>query len=192
MKITYNAPFVLSFSLACAAIRLLGDTFTQTFFAVGTQMDFGNPLDYFRLFSHAMGHADWSHYFGNFAYILLLGPILEEKYGSAKLGFMCFMTAFLTGIMNVMFLSTGLMGASGIVFMMIVLSSVTNAQKGVIPLTFIFVLIMYVGKELLDAFTTNSNVSHFAHIFGGMAGSFFGFFKNHNDSRQVPKNSLKP
>ena len=191
MKITYNAPFVLSFSLAGAAIRLIGTSFTESFFAVGTTMSFGNPLDYFRLFSHAMGHADWGHYFGNFAYILLLGPILEEKYGSAKLAFMCFVTALLTGIINVMFLSTGLMGASGIVFMMIVLSSVTNAQKGVIPLTFIFVVIMYIGKELLDAVTTSTNTSHFAHIFGGVAGSFFGFFKNNNDG-QARKEVFKP
>ena len=187
MKITYNAPFVLSFSLVCAVIRLIGTGFTETFFTVGTRMDLGNPLDYFRLFSHALGHADWEHYFGNFAYILLLGPILEEKFGSAKLALMCFITALLTGIINVLFLSTGLMGASGIVFMMIVLSSVTNAQKGVIPLTFIFVLIMYVGKEILDAFTTTSNVSHFGHIFGGLAGSFFGFFQNNNGDGQAQK-----
>jgi membrane associated rhomboid family serine protease len=182
MKITYNAPFVLTFSLVCLAIQsvshVFGSGFTNGLFAVGPSMNVLNPLDYLRLFSHAMGHQDWNHFFGNMTYILLLGPILEEKYGTIDLAFMCFATALITGILNVLFMSTGLLGASGLVFMMIVLSSVTNAQKGVIPLTFIFVVIMYIGKEVLDALTVVSNVSHFGHIVGGIAGGAFAFFKN--------------
>ena len=42
-----------------------------------------NPLTYVRLFTHALGHADWKHFSNNFLYILLIGPMIEEKYGFA-------------------------------------------------------------------------------------------------------------
>ena len=40
------------------------------------------PMTYVRLFTHVLGHVDWEHFIGNMMYILLLGPMLEEKYGS--------------------------------------------------------------------------------------------------------------
>ncbi|MCU0436430.1 MAG: rhomboid family intramembrane serine protease [Raineya sp.] len=175
MRITYNAPFTLTFALVATIVHFLGMDFTKSFFTVGTRMDFGNPLDYFRLFSHAMGHGSWDHLFGNFSLILILGPILEEKYGTQLIVLMSFVTALLTGILNVAFLDTGLLGASGIVFMMILLSSFTNMKAKVIPLTFILVLVLFVGKEVLNSFEQN-NVSQFAHIFGGLCGSVFGFY----------------
>jgi membrane associated rhomboid family serine protease len=175
MKITYNAPFTLTFALIATIVHFLGEGFTRNFFTVGTTMDFGNPLDYFRLFSHAMGHGSWDHLFGNFSLILILGPILEEKYGTKLMVLMSFITALLTGILNVAFLDTGLLGASGVVFMMILLSSFTNMKAKVIPLTFILVLVLFIGKEILNSFEQN-NVSQFAHIFGGLCGSVFGFY----------------
>jgi membrane associated rhomboid family serine protease len=174
MRITYNAPFTLTLTLVCTAIRLLGDTVTSNFFTVGGFMNFYNPIDYFRLFSHAIGHGSWSHLVGNLSLILILGPLLEEKYGSKELMYMSFVTAFVTGILNIFFFDTGLLGASGLVFMMILLSSFTNFRTGTIPLTFILVLLFYVGNEVYNAFKSD-DISQFAHIFGGLAGSVFGF-----------------
>ncbi|KOY86337.1 hypothetical protein AD998_09435 [bacterium 336/3] len=175
MKITYNAPFTLTFALVATIIRVLGDDVTKGFFAVGNTMDVSNPIDYFRLFSHAIGHANWDHLFGNFSLILIIGPILEEKYGTKLLLLMSFVTALITGILNVTFMSNGLYGASGIVFMMILLASFTNMKAKVIPLTFILVLVLYIGREVWNSFGEN-HVSQFAHIFGGLCGSIFGFF----------------
>ena len=176
MRISYNAPFTLTFAIICAGVRLIADLVPgfNSLFTVGTSMDFGNIADYFRLFSHAMGHGDWLHYLGNFTLILLLGPILEEKYGSQKIFLMSFITALITGILNVLFFSTGLLGASGIVFMLIILSSFTNMKKGDIPLTFILVMLLYLGEEILKSFD-DDNVSQFAHIAGGIIGAVFGF-----------------
>ena len=44
-----------------------------------------NPLTYVRLFTHSIGHENWDHLVGNFLYILLVGPMIEEKYGSINL-----------------------------------------------------------------------------------------------------------
>jgi len=112
----------------------------------------------------------------NFSFILLLGPILETNYGSAGLSIMIVITAVVTGLLNVLLFSTGLMGASGIVFMMILLSSFTNFGKGEVPITFILVLVLYLGREVVNAFTAN-DISEFGHIIGGLCGSVFGYLK---------------
>ncbi len=174
MRITYNAPFTLTLTAICVVVRILGDSVTKNFFVVGNTMSLYNPVDYFRLVSHAMGHGDWPHLVGNFSLILILGPILEEKYGTKSILFMSIMTALITGILNVLFFSNGLLGASGLVFMMILLASFTNFKSGTIPLTFLFVLVFYIGNEVFEAFKED-NISHFAHILGGFAGSVFGF-----------------
>jgi membrane associated rhomboid family serine protease len=128
------------------------------------------------VFTHIIGHASWSHLISNFTLILLIGPMLEESYGSAELLVMIIITAVVTGALNVLLFQSSLLGASGVVFMMILLSSFTNFSKGEIPLTFILVLILYMGVQLFNSFSSD-NISQFAHIVGGLCGSFFGFFR---------------
>ncbi len=188
MKITYNAPFTLTFALVATTIHVFPQSITEGFFVVGTSMDFSNPLDYFRLFSHALGHANWNHLFGNLSLILILGPILEEKYGTLTLALMSFITALVTGILNVAFMKNGLCGASGIVFMMILLSSFTNMKAKTIPVTFILVVILFLGKEIMNSFEEN-NVSQFAHILGGVLGGVFGFFIHNFEKKRKTANS---
>jgi membrane associated rhomboid family serine protease len=60
--------------------------------------------------------------------------------------------------------------------MMVLLASFTNFNKGEIPLTFILVLVLYLGRELFNSFRSD-NISEFAHIAGGFCGSLFGFFR---------------
>ncbi|WP_461248816.1 rhomboid family intramembrane serine protease, partial [Treponema sp. R6D11] len=103
-------------------------------------------------------------------------PMLEETYGSKSLLFMIITTALVTGVLNVLLFNSALMGASGVVFMMILLSSFTNFSHGEIPLTFILVLILYMFIQLFSA-AGSENISHFAHIVGGLCGSIFGFFR---------------
>ncbi len=184
MKLKYNAPTTLTFTLVSAVVLAL-DTFVfrslaETWFSVPGRGGF-NPADvtqYVRLFSHVIGHSDLNHFLSNFAFILLIGPILEVSYGSLPLLLMTAVTAFVTGVLNVLLFPTGLLGASGIVFMMILLASFTNFGKGEIPLTFILVMVLYLGKEVFSSFQNNS-VSEFAHIIGGLCGSLFGFLRPH-------------
>jgi membrane associated rhomboid family serine protease len=71
--------------------------------------------------------------------------------------------------------------------MMILLSSFTNFRKGEIPLTFILVLVLYVGSEVLQSLNPSGNdgTAHFAHIIGGFCGSIFGFFNTDRETRRV-------
>ncbi|POQ98561.1 rhomboid family intramembrane serine protease [Alkalispirochaeta sphaeroplastigenens] len=182
MKIRYNAPVTLSFALCASLVLLLNQTvfpgLTQSFFLVRARMDPGSVLDYLRLFTHVIGHTNWGHLMGNFSFILLLGPILEEKYGSTSLFIMMTITAVVTGLLNVLFLPTALLGASGIVFMMILLISFTNIRQGEIPLTFILIVVLFLTQEIANSLRQDT-VSQFAHIAGGVIGSLFGFLQSH-------------
>jgi membrane associated rhomboid family serine protease len=187
MKIRYNAPTVLTFAFISATVLILSQTVAPSlmvqWFAVSGRAGFnaGSLRCWVTLFTHVLGHKDWPHLISNFTFILLIGPILEEIYGSVSLVIMICITAFVTGALNVLFFSTGLLGASGVVFMMILLISFTNFNKGEIPLTFILVMILYLGRELFEAFRglfgEGDDISQFGHIVGGFIGSLFGFLR---------------
>jgi len=88
-------------------------------------------------------------------------------------------TALLTGILTITLFSYGVLGASGIVFMLIILSSVTNFKKGELPVTFVLVVFLYLGKEIIQSLNPDQ-VSQFGHIIGGIFGGIFGFFYSKN------------
>ena len=175
MKLTFNAPVILSFSALCAIVYLFQSlNIGNQLFVLFPVWDMDNPVWYFRTFSHVMGHASMEHLMGNMAFILLIGPIVEEKYGSKHLILMMFATALITGLFHLTFSSVGLMGASGIVFMLILLVSLVNFKNKEIPLTFILVVLVFIGKEIIGIFS-DDNIAHSAHIVGGLVGAFFGF-----------------
>jgi membrane associated rhomboid family serine protease len=182
MRIKYNAPTVLTLTFLSAAILVLSLTvfpsLTENWFVVPGRGSFSPSRinNWISLFTHIMGHANWTHLVSNFSVILLIGPILEELYGSLSMLFMIAVTAMVTGVLNVFLFPSSLLGASGVVFMMILLASFTNFSKGEIPLTFILILVLYLGRELFNSFSNNS-ISEFAHIVGGFCGSLFGFFR---------------
>jgi membrane associated rhomboid family serine protease len=182
MKIKYNAPVSITFALVAlvilAADQITGQALLSGLFTAPPRgaFQFSNPMMYPRLVLHVFGHAGWNHYIGNMAFVLLLGPTLEEKYGTASIVFMFFVTAAVTGLLNALFLPTGLQGASGIVFMMILLMSFSNIRQGELPVTFILVVLIFLAKEIMNAFRLN-DISEFAHIAGGVLGSLFGFFR---------------
>ena len=184
-KITYNAPVTLTFALICAAVLLMNDfllgkhLIPAIFTAPGSPkspspFNWQSPLDYIRLFTHVFGHSDWEHLIGNMAFILLLGPLMEERYGSPALALMMTITALVTGVLNACVIPSTLLGASGIAFMLIVLSSLSTIEKNVIPVSFILVLAIYITREFLHAGRMD-NIATFAHIAGGLCGSLFGF-----------------
>lgn len=182
IRIKWNARTTLAFAVLCFAALLLGmltkGATDRLFFSV-YRSSFADPLAYVRVFGHVLGHADWSHLMGNMMYILLLGPILEERYGSLNLLFVMMCTALVTGAINLIFFpNVILMGASGVAFAMILLISVTPGEKKTIPITFLLVALLYIGQEIYSAIAVASNVSHMAHIIGGLVGAGLGYLMN--------------
>lgn len=133
-----------------------------------------SPMTWIRMFTHIFGHADWSHLIGNMSYLLLLGPMLEEKYSSKVLLEVILVTAFVTGLANyILFPATALCGASGVVFAFILLSSFTNFREGEIPVTFILVTVLFIGQQVWDGIMVQdifSYDSYYRGMIGGMIG----------------------
>lgn len=172
LKVAYNAPVVLTFAIAAVVVQLLPQSLHE-WFAAYPDTSYGAHL-YVGFFTHILGHASWDHLLANFMLILLVGPILEERHGSLRLLLMILGTAFVTGLANLTFSHHMLVGASGVAFMMILLSSTANIKAGKIPLTFIAVAILYMGSEITKI-ASDDGISHMAHLVGGAVGAAFGF-----------------
>ncbi len=177
VRLTYNSPVILTFSLLCVVVWLVGVFFPRLqlqFFSASPVLSLAYPGTLLGLITHCLGHANWNHLLSNLTLILLLGPMVEEKFGSPTLFVLILITAFVTGLCNAFFFDTGLMGASGIVFMLIMLGATANSTQGDIPLTFILVTLLFLGQEAAALFQDDS-ISQFAHLLGGVCGGFFGF-----------------
>lgn len=180
-RLRYNSPVILTFSLLCLLVLFIPALHPVNptgqfghWFVVDKQ--FSNFAEYITYFTYIFGHANAEHLMGNLTFILLLGPIVEEKYGGGSLMWMILVTAVATALAHNFIVpgNVALLGASGIVFMLIILVSFTNVHRGQIPVTFILVAILFIGKELL-AMQEQDNISQLAHIIGGVCGGIFGF-----------------
>lgn len=187
LKISYNSPVILSFVFLCFAVMfigaLTGGRSTRMLFMT-YHSSLANPLTYLRFFTHVFGHSGWSHFIGNAAYLLLLGPMLEDKYGSKMLIEIIAVTALVTGVVNyVFFWNVGLCGASGVVFAFILLASFTGFKEEEIPLTFILVAVIYIGQQVYEGLIVADDVSNMAHIVGGLVGAAIGYLLNKEPKR---------
>jgi len=174
----YNAPMTLTFVIISFAALILGSlsggAVTTKFFCV-YRAPLTDPLTYLRFFTHVLGHADMSHYTSNIILMLVLGPALEERYGSITMLWATVITAFVAGIIQfVFFPGQGLLGASGIVFMMIIMASLGGMRSGGIPLTLVLVFLFYIGGEIYNGIALSDNVSQLTHIIGGICGAVLG------------------
>lgn len=181
-KITFNAPITLGFVGICFIVTMIGiitsGGSTRLLFMT-YHSSLANPLTYLRFFTHVFGHAGWSHFIGNASYLLLLGPMLEEKHGSKELLEVIVITAFVPALINYIFFPhIGLLGASGVVFAFILLASFTGFEEGEIPLTFILVTVIFIGQQVYEGIAYKDNISHMGHIVGGMLGAVSGYGLN--------------
>ncbi len=183
IKLSYNAPVTLTFAILCLAALIAGNITdgwtTRAFFSV-YRCSLADPLAYIRFFGHVLGHSGYAHFIGNIVLILVLGPNLEDRFGSWNVLWAILFTALVSGLVHFIFFpGTALLGASGIVFMMILLASFGGVHHGVIPITLILVAVFYLGGELWDAIFVNDDISQLTHIIGGVCGTVLGFALSH-------------
>ena len=167
LKVSFNSPVVLWFSIICLGALIAGiitqGATTTKFFSV-YRSSLTSPLTWFRI-----------------TLLLVVGPMLEEKYGSSNVLFVILTTAIVTGVVNYIFFPrVQLLGASGVVFAFILLSSFTSIREGTIPVTFILVAIIYIGGQIYDGIFVRDNVSNLTHIIGGAVGSGLGYVLTKN------------
>lgn len=188
LKVSFNAPVVLGFTMICFFVlildRVTNGYSTKEFFSV-YRSSLTNLTTYVRFFGHVVGHVDWEHFMGNIMMLLVVGPLLEEKYGSYNILFVILSTALVTGIVNFIFYpNVQLLGASGVVFAFILLSSITSINDGKMPITFILVAIIYIGEQVYNGLFVKDNVANLTHIIGGFVGTCLGYIMNKYKMKQ--------
>ena len=182
-RIYINAPITLLFVILCLMTIVLDSvtngTTTDLFFCTYGS-SWLNPLTYIRLFGHVLGHQSLAHLISNALYLLLLGPMLEEKYHD-KILIVILATALVTGLThNILEPDVRLLGSSGVVFAFILLASITGKERG-IPITLILVAALWLGQEIYTGISTNDSISQLTHILGGVSGAFLGLIFKKND-----------
>ena len=179
LRLDYNAPVTLTFFFLSLAALLLGHFtagWTTTCLFSVYRSSLADPLFYVRLFGHVLGHANWDHFINNMLLFLVVAPPLEERYGSRTLLGGIAMTAVVSGVLQcVLFPGAALLGASGIVFMLIMLSSLAGSKNGGIPITLLLVGALYLSQQVYSILFIQDNVANFMHIVGGVCGTAFGF-----------------
>lgn len=182
VEISYNSPVILGFTAICFAalvLNFLTKGITNNLIFSIYHSSLFSPFTYIRFIGHIFGHANWEHFIGNIMLILVVGPLLEEKYGSKNILFVILATALVTGIVHFIFFPRiQLLGASGVVFAFILLSSFTSFREGTIPLTFILVAVIYIGGQVYSGLFVQDNVANLTHILGGVVGAWLGYIGN--------------
>jgi GlpG protein len=183
-RITFNSPVVLSFvfiSFAVMVVNYLTVGMSNKLLFMTYHSSLASPLTYVRFFTHVLGHSGWAHYIGNMMYLLLLGPMLEEKYGSRAIVEIILVTGLVTGLVTwFLFPGIALCGASGVVFAFIMMTSFTSFKEGEIPLTVILVAIVFIGQQIYEGIFVQDDISNMAHILGGIVGAVAGYTLNKN------------
>lgn len=179
VKVRFNSPVILTFVMICGGAFLCscltGGMANRLLFSVYRSSPL-DPFCYVRLIGHVLGHADWSHFSGNMVMLLLLGPLLEEKYGGSALAAVMLLTAVATGLLQILlFPHTALLGASGIVYAFIILSSMTDMKRGGIPLTFLLISAVYLGGQVYQGIFAADDTANLIHIVGGIIGGICGY-----------------
>ena len=163
VQFDYNSKVIITYLLICIftwILNLITRGKSNKLFFESYRSSPLNPLTYIRLFTHSIGHRDWDHLVNNFLIILLIGPMIEEKYGSINLIIMFLITSFVIAIFNILFSNYSILGASGNVYMLIVLSSFSNIQEGKIPLTVVLICIFYVIGAIKRTITERTGITY--------------------------------
>lgn len=172
-RIRLGAPLSLLIAAGCA----LG-TYLPGAAHLGISGNLGSlllPWTWLKLVTWPFVHADTAHLLANLMLLLLLAPNLEQKQGRIEFLFCLLVSAVVIGIAHLAFgkANTVLLGASGWVFMMILLSTFAGGEAGTIAIPTLIVGGLFAWQEVRAAFTPNQ-VSQMAHLLGGACGLVFG------------------
>jgi membrane associated rhomboid family serine protease len=123
--------------------------------------------------------------------LLLVGPSAEHVFGSQAMLIIFIRVAIVSGIAHipvvVVSIYTHQLGASGIVFCVILLNSLVGIDSGEIPLSFILTAGLWCTDEFIKILWKTDNMSHHAHITGAIVGTFAAYYYKGKDASNIAK-----
>ena len=183
IKFSYDSPVALSFAIITVLVYLLNTLVLKgkidSFFYAPTAasgefaFNFKEAASYLRLVLYQFGYFDLYFLFRDLIIILLLGQILEERYGSVIMGLMMFFSSLFSGVLNACFCTGKIYGAASIVIMMVFLNTLTSISKKNVSILSVATIALVVCSE----FFTKSHgfLGVIVSVAGGLCGSLFAF-----------------
>lgn len=198
-RIIIDSPLILTICLLCLLLQfisfLFGNYIVNNFFSVPSFSNFYiySPICYFRLISHVFGHTSWEHLNSNITHLLLVGPNCEREYGIYKITLIVIFTALSSSIVHILFGPNNSiqLGASGLVFMFILLNSLINSKTTRVPLTFICQVLIWCYREIIAHFINHDGISHLAHLTGAIVGTISGYYLHHQREKEIVNKYVK-
>lgn len=166
-KFSYDAPVTLSFVLLSIVLFLINHLALNNnldFYALSSTtkngglvpFDLKSAFSYLKTVFYIFGSENWTIMFANLLFILLLGPKIEEYYGSIIIGLMMLVSGLFTGVLNACFCTLPLWGPVSIVFMLIFLNAFISFSKKQIPFSFFAAFILYIFYQIFTMLQTGS------------------------------------
>lgn len=200
LRVSYDAPVTLTFVIISTIIFLLSFFLAKAGKADGLVKIFTSPtaqtgalpfivkqpLSYLRLLVYIFGTDQANALFTNLILIMLLGPAMEERYGSVIIGIMIFVSALFSGVLNACFCESSLVGAVPVVSMMIFLNAFMSFSKKKFPLSFAAVMIFFI---VIQVFSGAGAIRIIICIAGGLCGSLFAFLTSPKMKAEKKNNS---
>lgn len=174
-NVDYNSPVIVNYIVVCF-ILYFANIITNGYindicYLPGNLIV--NPFALHRLLTYTLVHGSFEHLIGNMALLALTGPSVENKYGGGIVLGLLGVNSVMIGLLQGVLIHQGVMGASSIVFMILILSVFADTETKKIPITVFIVGACYIGNELIGALMTDS-VSQLSHIMGAVLGIVFG------------------
>ena len=179
-RLSVEAPVVVVFVFLCSFMHLISPLLPHgsIFLGVDDFFDPTSPMHYIRQFTHIFMHDGIPHLRNNMTHMLLVGPSSEAVFGSGNLILIILAVAISSGIAHILIGQphTRQLGASGVCFAVILLNSLVSAKRGKIPVSFLLTALWWLGDEFIDLLFAGDNVSHHAHLVGGIVGACAGYY----------------
>mmetsp|Transcript_14958 Transcript_14958/g.44671 ORF Transcript_14958/g.44671 Transcript_14958/m.44671 type:complete len:247 (+) Transcript_14958:367-1107(+) len=180
-RVTVDAPAVVCYALVCFLVFVADCARPGVAVSLACRpmlaYQYESPVkSALRLVSHTVAHGNWAHLRGNMVNLLLVGPSAEREFGTKNL---LRIGAYVGVASAAAHAALGpadavQLGASGVVFALILLNSLLSAHAGCVPLTFLLTAFLWVSDEVLSLFAKDG-VSHIAHLSGALVGTAAGY-----------------
>ena len=197
-RLSVEAPVVVTFVFLCSFMHAISFALPggSIFLGVDDFFEPTNPMHYLRQMTHIFMHDGIPHLRNNMTHMLLVGPSSEAVFGSVNLIYIILVVAISSAWAHILIGQpwTRQLGASGVCFAVILLNSLVSAKRGKIPVSFILTAVWWLGDELVDLLFAGDNVSHHAHLVGGIVGAAAGYYlrtqSEKSDTKDTAGNSL--
>lgn len=191
-RLIVDSPVVLGFGFLCMLLYALdliipGDV--QKMLGCPHAFQPYRPTHWVRTVTHVFAHSSLPHIKGNMGMLMLVGPSVENEFGSENLAKIMLAVAVSSWFAHVLAgrENSVQLGASGVVFALILLNSLVSATVGTVPLSFVITAIIWVSEELYLLFFGKDGVSHHAHLTGAIVGTLAGYYIHRQRAKERAK-----